>query len=123
MNGNNSPVNNPVKTSKITPPTAWTLQMARDADQCFFACQKQQIGLTYAQYAILIYGEEVVDLECVRPETVELFKKVKSDQEKFEGSNDKHESILYQIMLEKSYMLFMHALDEDLKQWKHVKSV
>jgi len=123
MNGNENPVNNPVKTSKITPPTSWNTQQARDADQCFFACQKQQCGLTYAQYAILIYGEGVVDLAWVRSETVDLFKKVKDDQEKVGSANDKHELILYQMMLEESYMLFVHALDEDLKQWNHSRSV
>ena len=111
----------PVKTQKITPPRHWDPQQVREADMCCRECSR--LGISGAVIAVLMHGEEVVNLECVRPGTVELFRKLTSDRTNYSQAKDRNDEKLYRMMIDESYMLFVHALDEDLATWNQSKLV
>jgi hypothetical protein len=112
---------NPVKTQKITPPRHWDPQQAREADMCCRECSR--LGISGADIAVLMHGEEVVHLECVRPGTVELFQKFVSDRTNLWLAKDRNDEKLYQMMIDESYMLFIHALNKDLAAWNQSRLV
>lgn len=119
MSGEQSP--NPVRTSKITPPKEWDVMQVSEGNAC--CCSLSRCMIPPHQIAILIHGSDVVKMECVRPVTVELYHKLMLDQANLADSKDDAERKLYQMMVEESYMLFAHSLDEDIASWNRSRSV
>jgi len=106
---------NPVNSSRFTPSLYWGPMMVSEGNACCTCLSR--LGFRACDIAILIYGENAVELECVRPRTVELFHKLMIDRVNLDEAEDEHSRKLYGMMVEESELLFTHALDEDMAAW------
>jgi len=111
---------NPVNSSRFTPSLYWGLMMVSEGNSCCTCLSR--LGFRACDIAILIHGEDVVELECVRPRTVELFHKLMLDRVSLDEAKDEHSRKLCGMMVEESELLFTHALDEDMAAWNRSRS-
>lgn len=113
--------NNPHNMGKITSIRDWSLEQASEGRECCAACYK--LSLRPSEVAFLINGEDVIHMECVKPATTDLYHKVMLDNANLKDAKDEDDRKLFSMMLEQSIFLFMHALDEDINAWNHLRSV
>lgn len=111
---------NPVKSSRITPPVQWDPGMIADGNTCCTVLSR--LGFPPHAVAILIHGEDIVNIECVRPRTVELYHKLMMDIISEREATDANDRKLFGMMVEESTLLFNHALDEDIAAWNRSRS-
>lgn len=111
---------NPVNSSRFTPPLHWDPEMVSEGNSCCTFLNR--LGFQPNEIAMLIHGEDVIEMECVRPKTAELFHALMLDVVRQREAKDDHERKLYGMMIEESTLLFKHALDEDMAAWNRSRS-
>ncbi len=111
---------NPIKSSKVTSPLHWDPEMVAEGNACCTFLSR--LGFPPHTIAILIHGENVVDIECVKPRTVELYHKLMMDIISEREATDANDRKLFGMMVEESTLLFTHALDEDIAAWNRLRS-